>query len=156
MIHLLDGAVLAHDDSGTRATESLVGRGRHDVEVRHRRINSLTGDEASDVRNVSHSEGANFVSDFLEALPVEVTAVGRETGENHLRLFAESDFADLVHVDAASFLIDFVLHEVVEHAGEVHRMAVRKVSTVVELEAEDLVARFEDGEVHGSVGRRTG
>ena len=154
--HLLDGAVLAHDDSRTRTTESLVGGGGHDVEVRHRRIDCLTCDEASDVRNVSHGESAHFVGDFLEALPVEVTAVGGETGEDHLRLFAESDFADLVHVDATCFLVDFVLHEVVKHTGEVHRMAVRKVSTVVELEAEDLVTRLENGEVHSSVGRRTG
>ena len=154
--HLLDGAVLAHDDSRTRATECLVGGGRHDVEVRHRRFDCLTGNETCNVRNVSHGEGANFVGDFLEALPVEVAAVGRETGEDHLRLFAESDFANLFHVDAASFLIDFVLHEVVKHTREVHRMAVRKVSTVVELEAEDLVTRLKNGKVNSSVCRRTG
>ena len=80
-----DVGVVGEDDTAAGTTEGLVGRGGHDVGVRHRRRVQPGGDQPGEVRHVHHEVGADFVGDLPEPGEVELARVGRPTGDDQLR-----------------------------------------------------------------------
>ena len=49
------------------------------------------GDKTCDVRHIYHQVRANAVGNFAEALQIQHLRVGRETGDDHLRLVLLGD-----------------------------------------------------------------
>ena len=73
-------------------------------------------------------------------------------GHDQLRSMLQREPLDLGHVDAEVLLVHVVGNDVVQLAGEVDPHPVGEVTPVREVEAEDRVARVEEGEHRGGVG----
>ena len=82
-----------------------------------------------------------------------MAGVGREAGDDHLRLALDGQRLERVVVDHA-VVGDAVLHGVEDLAGEVDLGAVREVAAVGQAHAQDGVVRLQQREVHRGVGLR--
>lgn len=83
------------------------------------------------MRDVGEGEGAYFVGDLFELLPIEVARIGGKAGDDHFWFVFVGEAANLVHVDAAGFFVYLVLDEVVSFARKGDWEAVSDVSAVV-------------------------
>jgi len=153
---LLDvGVGAADDDAAARAAQGLVGGAGDDVGKRHRVGVQAGGDQAGDVRHVDEEQCADLVRDGTETGEVEMAGVGREAGDDHLRLAFDRLRLERVVVDHA-VVGHAVLRRVVELAGEVDLGAVGQVAAMGQAHAEDGVTRLQQGQIHRSVGLRAG
>lgn len=114
------------------------------------------GDEAGDVGDIEHDEGADFVGDLAEFRRVDDAGIGAGAADDHLGMVLAGKFAYLVEVDGLGFAADAVGDDIVEFAGEVDGGAVGEVSAVGEVHGQDGVAGLELGEVDGHVGLAAG
>ena len=150
--------LLAQDHAAPRPTQHLVGGERHDVGVRNRRRDRLTGDQSDEVRRIHHQPGADLVGDRPERREVDEAGVRGGAGDDHLGPVLQGLRAHMVVVDRLGALDDPVGDRLEPLAREVHRRTVREVSAVLEVHGEDGVARLEqrrvDGEVRGGTGVR--
>ena len=152
-----DAGVVGQDDPAARAAERLVRGGGDDVGVRHRVGVQPGRDQAGEVGHVHHQVGADQVGDPAELGEVELPGVGRPAGDDQLRPVLDGQALDLGHVDAAwSSFAHLVGDHVVELAGEVDPHAVGEVAAVGQRQAEDGVARLEQGEHRRGVGLGAG
>ena len=106
------------------------------------------------MRHVDHEDGAHFLRHISERLPVDGARVRTVAGDDHLRLVRTRLRPHLLVVDDAVFG-HAVRHRVVEQTGEVHRRAVREVTALRQIHAEERVAGLEEGEEHRGIRRRT-
>ncbi len=104
------------------------------------------------MRHVDPELRANLVGDGTEGLEVELAGVGGPSGDENLRANLEGLGTNNVHVDTERLRVDPVGVCLVELAREVELHPVGEVSTVGELEAEDLVAGLRDCGEDGGVG----
>ena len=109
------------------------------------------GDQAGDVRHVDEEEGVRLVGDLAQTGEVDGARIGGRAGEDHAGLVLHGEAFDLVVVEAFGLGGDAVGHDVEEVAAEVHRMAVREVSAVVEAHGEHGVAGVQQREIHRHV-----
>jgi hypothetical protein len=112
------------------------------------------GDQASDVRHVGHDERADGVGNRAYAGEVEVARVRAGADDDQLRLVLVREAVQFVIVEALVVLAHAVGDDREVLAGEIERVAVRQVPAVREIHAQDGVARFQHGDVHGHVGLR--
>ncbi len=115
-----------------------------------------TGHQAGDVRDVGHQHGADLAGDLGERREVDGPRDRGAAAEDHLRPLGESQLAHVVHVDPAGLLAHAVLHRAEPLAGGGHAPAVGEVAAGGQRHAHDRLARGEEGEVDGQVGRRAG
>ena len=125
--------------------------GGHDVAVRDRVLVQTGGDQTGDVRHVHEKERVRLVGDLAQAGEVDGARIGGGAGEDHAGLVLHGEAFDLVVVEAFGLGGDAVGHDVEEVAAEVHRMAVREVSAVVEAHGEHGVAGVQQREIHRHV-----
>ena len=111
----------------------------------------LGRNEAGEVGHVRHQDRADRVRDLAEALEVELARIRRPAGEDQLGPRVLGEPLELVHVEPRVLLADAVGHDVEVEPGEVDLHPVREVTAVVELHAEDAVARLEQRHVGGRV-----
>ena len=154
LIFLAMAGSLVRITPAARAAEGLVGGRRGDVRVRDRRRVQAGRDQPGEVRHVDHEAGADLVGDRPEALEVELPRVGGPAGDDHLRPVLAGQPLDLVHVDQAVALAHLVGHDLEHLARVVDLHAVGEVAAVGQAEAEDRVARLQQGEEHRRVGLR--
>ena len=110
------------------------------------------GYEAGEVGHVHPEFGADLVGDLLHGFEVFDARVGAPSADDHGGMGFERTLADDFRVDAEGFGIHAVGFGVVEAAGEVDFHAMGEVAAVVEGEAEDRVAGFDERLVDGCVG----
>src|SRR5690606_36672540 len=127
-------------------------RGGDDVGVRHRGRVQTGGHQAGEVRHVHPQLGPDLVGDLTEGGEVEVPRVGGPARDDDVGTVLQRLLAHLVHLDAVGLRVHAVGTDVVQLAAEVDLHAVREVAAVGQLEAEDLVARVDEGVQHGRVG----
>src|SRR5690606_37279882 len=95
--------------------ESLVGSGGDDVKTVIKWIaRDSAGDEAGDMGHVGHGVRAHLFGDLYELGVIEFPAVGREAGQDYLRLFAKSHFSEFVIVDLAGIRVLHLVADEVE------------------------------------------
>ena len=152
---------LAEEDHGTTGTtERLVSGGGDNVAVREGRLVDASGDETGDVSHIHHEVAADLVSDLAHAGVVDLTAVGRGTGDQDLGAVHQSVLLELVVVDEAGFEIDAVGEglEVRGNGGDLplgSLVAVGQVTTVGQVKTHKPFVRPHDGLVDLEVGGRT-
>ena len=116
----------------------MCGGGDHVCE-RHR-VGVQTGrNQAGDVGHVDEQQRPDLVSDGAETREVQHARIGRETGDDHLRLMLDGQAFDFVVIDQAVF-VDAVLHGVVKLARGRHLGAVSQVAAMGQAHAEDAVS----------------
>ncbi|MNO97992.1 hypothetical protein D3C76_897220 [compost metagenome] len=153
---LLDLFVLASEDqAAARAAQGLVGGGGDHVGERNRVRVHASGNQAGNVGHVDEQVGTDLVGDFAEAWEVQHLRVGREAGNDHLRLVLDSQALDFVVVDQA-VAVDAVLDGVVQLARGAYRSTVGQVATVGQAHAQDGVTGRQQGQVDGGVGLGAG
>ena len=103
------------------------------------------GHQARDVRHVDEQIGADRIGDLAEFLEVEITRVGGEARDDHLRFLGERLRGERVVVDLAVVGTDAVLHGAEKLAGEVDLGAMREMAAVIEAHAENRVAGVDQG-----------
>jgi hypothetical protein len=108
-------------------------------------------DEPGDVGHVGHEQCPSLVGRLPEPGEVEHARISARAGDDQLRLVRARERDELVVVDAFVFPSHAVWHDIEEFAREVELMAVRQVSAVRQIHAEDGVAWFEGGEEHRHV-----
>ena len=154
-VQLLGVLLLGQNHARTRATESLVNGGRHNVRMRNRRRVQTGGNQTCEVRHVRPQLRADLIGDGAESFEVEVARVRRPTCDENIRLFCERLLTHLVHIDPHGVLIHTVCGDVVELAGEVQLHAVGQVTAVCQVEAHNLVTGVDQRMQNGSVCLRT-
>ncbi len=147
---------LAEDEAAARASEAFVGGGRYEVGERHGGWMYARSDEAGDVRHIDEEVSADGVRDCAHAFEIDDTGVSACPSGDHAGFGFESEFREVVVIDALVIRRDAVVDDVEETPGEVGFVSVGEVSPVSEVHGQDAVAGLEDGEVHGHVGLRTG
>ena len=108
-------------------------------------------DEPGDVRHVGEDFRADAVGGRADAREIDDPRVRARADDNHLRFVRLGQPVQLVVVEALVVLAHAVGHDGVEQAGEVQRVAVRQVTAVRQVHAEDRVARLEQRQVHRHV-----
>ena len=147
---------LAHGQARAGSAQRLVRGGGHHVRVRHRRGVYLARDQTCEVRHVDHQVGPDRVSNGTHALKVPDTRVRRTTADDHLRVLALGQRFQLVVVDGLGVAADLVSGNAVQLAGKIELMAVRQVTAMCQVEAQDGVARLDQRHVRGGVRLRAG
>ena len=130
------------------------GGGDHVGERNWVRVHA-SGNQAGNVGHVDEQVGTDLVGDGAEAGEVQNLRVGREAGNDHLRLVLDGQALDFVVVDQAVG-VDAVLDGVVQLARRAHGSTVGQVATVRQAHAQDGVTGRQQGQVDGSVGLGTG
>ena len=145
-----------HGHACTWSAESFVRGGGDEIGVGDGRFVQVGGDEARDVSDVGHQQGAGLFGDFGEGGPLPETRISRGAGDDEFGFVFEGGLADFSHVDAFGLGIERVMDGFEPFAGQIDIFAVGEVSAVVEVESHDRVARLQGGEQDGLVGLRTG
>merc|ERR1712130_990095 len=160
LLHLGLANTLAEEDHGTtRATERLVGGGRHDVRVWEWGVVDLSGDQARDVGHVHHQVAADLVRNLSHLLVVNRSAVCRSAGDDDLGAVHHGILLELLVVDNASLEVDSVGEglEVGGHSADLlsrSLVAVAQVTAVGKIKTHDTLVRAHDRLVDLQVGGR--
>ena len=128
----------------------------HELAVRDRARVQARGDEAGDVGDVGHDEGARGVGGRPHRREVDGARVGRGADHDDLRLVLDREALQLLVVDPLVLLAHAVGHDLEVLAGEVQRVAVGEVAAVGEVHPEDRVAGLARRHVDGGVGLGAG
>ena len=104
--------------------------------------------------NIHHEECARFFGNRTELIEFDHTRICACTRDDQFRSVFQRFLPNVFIVDVPSF-VHTVENEIVEFSAGVDCRAVRKVATVVQLHAQNLIARLENGEVCGEVCTRT-
>gem|GEM_PF-4229514 len=145
----------SHDNRSSWTTEGFVCGGRDDVTVGNRIREGSTGDETRDMGDICHEVGTNFVGDVAESCPVKISRVCGKPSNDHTRFRLHRDSFDLIHVDHLRLFVDPIGDDLVEKTGEIQRMSMRQVSTLIETHPENRVARLQEPKVDGKICGRT-
>ena len=113
------------------------------------------GNQAGKVSHVDPKLCANLVGDLAELGEVEVTAVGRPSGDEHVRLDLVRTLAHNIHVDQESVWVQAIGVSLIHLARKVEAHAVGEVATVSKFKTEDAVARVCQRHKHSGVRART-
>ncbi len=111
------------------------------------------GDEAGDVGDVGEQQRAALVGDRAERGPVDSPGVRTVAADDELGVARERELSDFVVVDGLGVATDVVLDHVVGAPRVVDVETVRKMTAVGQLHGQERVARVEEGEQGGQVGR---
>src|SRR5208283_3550232 len=111
--------------------------GSNYLRVRHRRGMRPARYQTGKVRHVHQVNRANLVGDLAHAGEINVPRIGAAATDNELWPLAFGDAFQIVIVDGLCFLGYTIGNDLVRFAGEVQRMAVGKMSSVREVQAED-------------------
>ncbi|MCY1435007.1 hypothetical protein D9M71_510860 [compost metagenome] len=106
------------------------------------------------MRHVDKQIRPDLVGNLAEAREVQGLRIGRETGDDHLRLVLHRQALDLVVVDQAVG-VDAVLHSVVQLAGRADLGPVGQVAAVGQAHAQEGVAGLQQCQVYRGVGLGT-
>ncbi len=109
---------------------------------------NATSNQTGDVRHVNHQISANAVGDFAEPLPVPDTGIGSAAGQDQLGLVFVGKALDLIHVEKMVVLTHAIGDDVEPLAGHVDRGTVGQVTTGVEIQAHEGVARLQKSQEH--------
>lgn len=74
------------DETGTRATKRLMGRGSDDIAILERVVQFLSSNEAASVGDISHERSTLLVCDLAEFGIFPVTGISRGTADDETRL----------------------------------------------------------------------
>ena len=129
-----------------------MGRRGDDVSVLHRVLQQASCDQTSRVSHIDQQDGTYCVGDLAHALVVPLTAVGRTTTDDQLRLVLQGQLLHLVVVHAARLAAEVIADVVVENTRRVYSATVREVAALIEVQAHEGVARLQDGEQYSLVG----
>ena len=149
-------ALLAQDQSAAGTSKRLVGRGGHEVAVRHRARMQAGGDQPGDVGDVRHHLGVHRARDGADALEIDDPGVCRGAAHDQLRAMLGGEPFQCVVVDPLVLPGDAVAHEAIQHAGHVQGVPVRQMAAVGQVHPEHGVARLQHREVHRLIGLATG
>jgi len=157
-----DGAVdvvgvllVTHDDAATAGADGLVRRAGDEVGDADRRLVDAGGDEPGDVGDVGEVVGVDGVGGLLNAPEVDLAGVRGVARDDYIGFELLGVFVQALVVDLARLLVDLVLLDLVDLAGEVGRVAMGEVAAVCQGGRENRVAGFEDAEVDAHVGLGT-
>ena len=126
-----------------------------DVGDIHRTGIKAHGDESGNVGHVGQQVSVHAVGDIFETLPVQKTAVGRKSGDNHPGPMLLGQLLNLVVVDLPGIGVQAVLHGVIQLAGKIDSGAVSQVPTMGKAHTEHSITWVEQRHVHSGVGTRT-
>src|SRR5215208_1640449 len=140
-VHFLGELLAAEYHAAAGAPQRLVGGRRDYLAVGDGRRVNPGRHEARDVGHVREEESPDLVGDLTEPLELQDARVGARAGQDHPRVLAQRDLAQVIVVDKA-VVADAVMDEVVGPPGEVELRAVRQVPAVGQVHGKDLVAGF--------------
>lgn len=124
---------LAEEDHGTtRSAKGLVSGGCNDIGVVERSLDDTGGDQTGDVGHVNDEISADRVSDLTHAGIVDLSAVGRSTGDENLGAEKTSSLLELVVVDDAGLDVHPVGHGL-EVCGDGRDLLGRSLVTVTQV-----------------------
>ena len=112
--------------------------------------------QAGNVRHVEDIHRAHLVGNLPHAREIPKARIGAAAADENLGLFTLGDCFHLFVIDELSIFTDVIESGAVELAAEAHFVAVREMSSVSKVEAEDCIARLENSHVCGCVGLRAG
>ena len=156
-----DGAVnplaeflLRQDHTAARAAQRLVRGGGDDVGIRHGAFMLAAGDQARDVRHVSHKERAVSVCDVGHGLEIDLARIGRRARNQQLGPVLPDKILNHIVIDPPRGGIDAVADAVVDLAREVHLRAVRQMAAVGKVHAHKRVAWLQKRGIDLEIGLR--
>src|SRR6202034_1540556 len=104
-------------------------------------------DESSEVRHVDEVEGADFIGNLAHACEVDGTGIRAASANDQFRTFLLGQLFEGVVVDGFRVCGHAVRNDLVSLPREIEMMSVREVAAVSEVEAEDGIARLQDGSI---------
>ena len=108
-------------------------------------------DQPGDVRHVDEKKRADRIGDLPQPRKIDDARIGRRAGRDHRRLGFLGEFLQRVVIDLLGLFVDAVMRDLIKLAGEIRRMAVRKMAAMREIHRQDFVARFNRGEINRHV-----
>mmetsp|Transcript_41191 Transcript_41191/g.106299 ORF Transcript_41191/g.106299 Transcript_41191/m.106299 type:complete len:371 (+) Transcript_41191:231-1343(+) len=136
--------VLEEDHACTRATQRLVRGGRDHVAMLEGRRVLARGNQARDVRDVSHEQGSDLVGDLPELLEVHDPRVGGGTAQDHGRAEDQGRLAQLLEVDEPGLVVHLVRQRL-EVDGRRRDSLLRSVVTMRQVAAAGQVQAHDAG-----------
>ncbi len=115
-----------------------------------------TSHQSGEVGHVDEVDRAHLVGNLAHARKVDDARIGAASADDHLGPFFFGKALEFVVVDRLGFLRDAVGNDLVSLAGKIEMMAVRQVAAMRQIQAEDRVARLQNGGIRGHVGLRAG
>ena len=90
------------------------------------------GDQAGNMCHIDKQQRANFVCDCAQSWEVNNTGISTCSSQDHLRLIFNCKSFNLIVVERFSFAVNAVRNDIVKDTGEVHRMTMGQVATVIQ------------------------
>ena len=95
------------------------------------------------MRDVGEQERAGLVGDLAESFPIERARVCGKSRQDHFWFLAQRDRLDLIHINNFSFFFYKIRNDRIKLAGKIQRMAVRKMSALVQRKSKHFVAEIQ-------------
>src|SRR5581483_1838527 len=132
------------DQSPARTTQRFVRRRGDDIRMGDRRRVDTGRDKTGDVRHVYHEIGADFFRNVRERGKIQRPCIRAGTCNDHLGPLLARQRAHSIHVDDA-LIVDAVVNGLVQNAREVDWRAVREMTALGEIQAEERLTRLHQG-----------
>ena len=113
------------------------------------------GDEPGDVRHVDEKQRADGIGNLSQTREIDDARIRGRAGGDHRRPHFLGLFLQRVVIDLLGLFVHAVLRDLIKLAGKIRGMAVREMAAVGEIHRENLVARFNIGEINRHVRLRT-
>ena len=155
-VDLLGQLVAAEDDRAARAAQRLVRRAGDDVGIRHGARVHARSDQTADVRHIDHQVRADGIGDLTEACKVDHARIRARTGDDELRANLLGRARKRLIVDGLGLGVNTVEMRLKIFSGQRRLAAMRQMSAVGEVHAEDPVARLQQRRIHGHIRLRAG
>lgn len=157
LLHVRLLVLSEEDQTSSRASQSLVGRGADDVTVLERRILFPSGDETGDMGHVAQEVRAVAVGNLSQTLVVPVSGIGGSSTDDHSGLVKAGVGGQLLVVDETCSRSDPVREglEVDRRSGDLLLggvVTVGQVTTVGKTQTHDSVLRVDQGGESRKVG----
>ena len=95
------------------------GRG-HDVCIFYGVLQQTGSNQTGGVSHINHQQSAYLVGNLTHTLVVPLTAVGRATADNQLRLVLEGQLLHLVIIHTTGLLVQVIADGVVDQTTGIH------------------------------------
>ena len=140
--------IASKDEAAARTAQGLVRGRRHDIGVRDRARMLPCGNKSCDVRHIHQKDCTDRLCDCSDAFKVNRTCIRGSPCNDHLRLLLVRKPFECIVVDALRFLVHTVGDDLIVRAGDVDGTAVRQMSAVRQIHAENRITRLQEGKEH--------
>ena len=142
----------AHDDAAARPAKRFMRGCGDEIGVRHGRRMQSRRHESRDMGDIHHQIRADFIRDLAKAGEVDDARIRARARDDHFRLVFRGKAFQLVVINGFALFGNAVRDDLEIFSRNIDGTAVREVSAVRKIHAQNGIARLQHGKIHACIG----